>query len=80
MVYATAKAFFSIPMAGVRLATSIGRMTANVASAMVYGTPPPAPASRSSPTTRLSQQRFEHDEDASDVDQSIEDEQAMLLQ
>ena len=30
MVYATAKAFFSIPLAGVRLASSIMRGTANV--------------------------------------------------
>lgn len=34
-------------MAGVRLAASMGRMTANVASAIVYGAPPPAPVAMS---------------------------------
>jgi hypothetical protein len=51
LVYSTAKAFFSIPMAGVRLAMSVGKVTANVASAMVYGGPAPAP-----PPTRAAQQ------------------------
>jgi hypothetical protein len=68
LVYATAKAFFSIPMAGVRLATSVGKMTANVASAMIYGAPAPGPTRP--PSTRAAQQN-EHAEN--------EDERTTLL-
>lgn len=52
-------------MAGVRLATSIGKMTANVACAMVYSAPVPTPTSP--PSTRAAHQnervrRVESDE------------------
>lgn len=61
-MYATAKAFFSIPMAGVRLATSVGKMTANVASAMIYGAPAPGPT-RPLPTRATQQDEHAENED-----------------
>lgn len=62
LVYATAKAFFSIPMAGVRLATSVGKMTAHVASAMIYGAPAPEPT-RPPPTRAVQQNEHAEHED-----------------